>query len=190
MFHAVDMQRQHSKPDAQFHGIIRNSGEAPNIVPEEVTAEFYIRALDKNYLLELIKKVDACAEGAAIATGTSWDKYPTAEMYDNMKPNETGLSALGEIFEELGLPLNGDTEKIFGSSDAGNVSFVCPGFHPCLQVVDEDIAIHTRGFAECMKSERAHQGLSDGAKIIALQIAKIFSDEEKIKAMKADFAKN
>ena len=49
-------------PDAQFHGIIRNSGEAPNIVPEEVTAEFYIRALDKNYLLELIKKVDACAE--------------------------------------------------------------------------------------------------------------------------------
>lgn len=88
------------------------------------------------------------------------------------------------------MPLNGDTEKIFGSSDAGNVSFVCPGFHPCLQVVDEDIAIHTRGFAECMKSERAHQGLSDGAKIIALQIAKIFSDEEKIKAMKADFAKN
>lgn len=188
MFHAVDMLRQHSKPDAQFHGIICNGGEAPNIVPEEVSAEFYIRALDKDYLQELIKKTDACAEGASIATGTTWSKYPTAEVYDNMKANATGLDTLREIYEELDLPLNGDTEKIFGSSDAGNVSFVCPAFHPCLQVVDEDVAIHTRGFAECMKSDRAHQGLVSGAKIIALQILKIFSDEEKIKAMKADFA--
>ena len=39
-----------------------------------------------------------------------------------------------------------------------------------------------------MKSERAHQGLVVGAKIITLQIAKIFSDEEKLNAMKADFA--
>ena len=41
-----------------------------------------------------------------------------------------------------------------------------------------------------MKTERGHKALSDGAKIIALQIIKIFSDEEKIKAMKADFENN
>lgn len=57
--------------DAQFHGIIRNGGEAPNIVPEKVTAELYIRALDKKYLQDLIQKVDNCAEGACIATGTN-----------------------------------------------------------------------------------------------------------------------
>lgn len=190
MFHAVDMLRQHTTPDAQFHGIIRNGGEAPNIVPEKVTAELYIRALDKKYLQELIQKVDNCAEGACIATGTNWSKYPTARSYDNMKPNETGLAVLTEIYKELGLELNGDQEKIFGSSDGGNVSFVCPGFHPCLQVADADTPIHTRGFAEQMKTERGHKALSDGAKIIALQIIKIFSDEEKIKAMKADFENN
>lgn len=187
MFHAIDMLRQHSTPDAQFHGIIRNGGEAPNIVPEEVTAEVYIRALDKRYLQELIKKVDDCAEGACIATQTSWNKYPTAAIYDNMKPNPTGVSALAEIYDELGIEVNGDPDKIFGSSDAGNVSFVCPGFHPCLQIADFDTPIHTRGFEAEMKSERGHKGLETGAKIIALQIAKIFSDEEKIKAMKADF---
>ncbi len=32
MFHAVDMLRQHTTQDAQFHGIVRNGGEAPNIV--------------------------------------------------------------------------------------------------------------------------------------------------------------
>ena len=190
MFHAVDMLRQHTTPDAQFHGIIRNGGEAPNIVPEKVMAELYIRALDKKYLQDLIQKVDNCAEGACIATGTTWSKYPTARIYDNMKPNETGLAVLTETYKELGLEINGDPEKIFGSSDGGNVSFVCPGFHPCLQVADADTPIHTRGFAEQMKTERGHKALSDGAKIIALQIIKIFSDEEKIKAMKADFENN
>ena len=190
MFHAIDMLRQHTTPDAQFHGIIRNGGEAPNIVPEKVTAELYIRALDKKYLQELIQKADNCAEGACIATGTTWSKYPTARIYDNMKPNETGLAVLTETYHELGLEINGDPDKIFGSSDGGNVSFVCPGFHPCLQVADADTPIHTRGFADQMKTERGHKALSDGAKIIALQIIKIFSDEEKIKAMKSDFENN
>ena len=38
-----------------------------------------------------------------------------------------------------------------------------------------------------MKTERAYEGLEKEAMIIALQIAKIFSDEEKIADMKRDF---
>ncbi|MDD6043209.1 MAG: M20 family metallopeptidase [Eubacteriaceae bacterium] len=187
MFHATDMLRQHVTPDVRIHGIIRNGGEAPNIVPEFVSAEVYVRALDRAYLNDVVRKVDDCARGGAIATQTTWDKFATAAPYDDMKANATGEAVLTETFAELGLPLNGDTEKIFGSSDAGNVSYVCPTFHPCVQVVNEDVAIHTRGFADGMKTERAYTGLENGAKIIALQIAKIFSDEEKIAAMKADF---
>lgn len=183
MFHAMDMLRQHVKPDVQIHGIIRNGGAAPNIVPEEVSAEIYIRSLDRTYLNEVMDKIDDCARGAAIATQTTWDKYPTAEPYDNLFPNQTGMEALKEVFEELNLPLNGDPDKIFGSSDAGNVSFVCPTFHPCLQVVDMGIATHTREFEKAMKTERAYQALEDGAKLIAYQAAKIFSDSEKIQKM-------
>lgn len=187
MFHAIDMQRQHTKPDAQFHGIIRNGGEAPNIVPEEVTAEVYIRCLDRDYLNQLIERVDACAEGAAIATQTTWEKSPTAHTYINIKPNPTGVASLYEIYDELGIEVNGDKEKLFGSSDIGNVSYMCPGFHPCLQISSPDIPIHTREFASLMKTEKAYKALDDGAKIMALQVAKIFSDEKRIKAMKADF---
>lgn len=189
MFHAIDMQRQHTKPDAQFHGIIRNGGEAPNIVPEEVTAEVYIRCLDRDYLNVLIDRVADCAEGAAIATQTTWDKTPTAQTYINMKPNPTGAAALYEISDELGIDINGDRDKLFGSSDIGNVSYACPAFHPCLQVSDFDTPIHTREFASLMKTERAYKALDDGAKILALQVAKIFGDEAKVKAMKEDFSK-
>ena len=187
MFHAIDMLRQHTRPDAQFHGVILHGGEAPNIVPEEAALELYIRALDKHDLQELVRKVDDCARGAAIATQTTWDKEPAFPGFDNLKANPAGSAALAEVFSELGLPLNGDPEKIFASSDIGNISYVCPSFHPCLQVADCGTALHTREFAAVMKTARAHQALDDGAKLIALHTAKIFGDEELFQVMKADF---
>lgn len=183
MFHAIDMLRQHVTPDVRIHGVFRNGGAAPNIVPEEASAEVFIRSLDRPYLNELVQKVDDCARGAAIATQSVWEKEETAPPFDNLRLNQTGLKALKEVYEELDLPLNGDTEAVFGSSDAGNVSFVCPTFHPCLQVTERGVAIHTREFADAMKTKRAYQALVDGARIIAYQIAKIFSDNEKIMAM-------
>lgn len=190
MFHGIDMLRQHVTPDVRMHGIIRHGGEAPNIVPEEVDAEVYIRALDRNYLNNLVKKVDNCAEAGALATQAKWDKYETASPYDNLKYNKTGSDAIKEAYTELGVPLNGDPDRIFGSSDAGNVSFVCPAFQPCLQVVDHGVPIHTREFAEQMKTDRAHETLATGAKIIAFSIAKLFSDDDKIKSMKEDFERS
>ena len=187
MFHGTDCLRQHVTPDVRIHGIIRNGGEAPNIVPEEASAEFYVRALDLDYMMDVVRKVDDCAAGGALATQCTWDKVKTAATYANMRRNYTGEDALREIYEELDIDINGDHEKIFGSSDAGNVSFVCPTFHPTLQIVDRGVPIHTREFAQAVKTERAHEAIALGANVIALQIAKIFSDENKIKQMKADF---
>lgn len=187
MFHGTDCLRQHVTPDVRIHGVIRNGGEAPNIVPEEASAEFYVRALDLDYMMDVVRKVDDCAAGGALATQCTWDKVETAATYANMRRNYTGEDALREIYEELDIDINGDHEKIFGSSDAGNVSFVCPAFHPTLQIVDRGVPIHTREFAQAVKTERAHEAIALGANVIALQIAKIFSDENKIKQMKADF---
>ena len=181
------MLRQHVTSDVRIHGVYRNGGEAPNIVPEEASAEFYFRALDKDYLLDLVKKADNCAEGASLAMGTTWEKTPTAAAYDNLKNDDAGIEYLREVYDELGIEINGDHDKIFGSSDAGNVSFVCPTFHPTLQIVDRGIPIHTREFADAVKSQRAHDSIRKGAMVIGLQVAKIFSDEEKISRMKADF---
>lgn len=186
MFHAVDMLRQHVKPDVRIHGVARDGGLAPNIVPETASAEFYIRSMSRPYLNKLIPKIDDCAKGAAIATQTTFEKTPTAQSYDNLKDNPTGLTVLAGTYEELGLEI-GDTEKVFGSSDAGNVSMVCPTFHPILQIADPSVTIHTREFAKAVKSPQAHKGIVTGAKILTLQVLKIFSDKEKFESMKKDF---
>lgn len=187
MFHAVDMLRQHVTSDVRIHGIIRYAGEAPNIVPEENALEMYIRALERENLNEVVRKIDDCARGAAIATQTTWEKKATAEVYDNMKQNAFGIENLRQVYEELNLPLNGDAEEIFGSSDTGNVSMICPVFHPTLQVVDRGVAVHTREFAEAMKSERAHQALQTGARIICRQVAKLLCEPENMEKLKEDF---
>lgn len=187
MFHAVDMLRQHVTPDVRIHGVIRDGGMAPNIVPEHASAEFFIRTKNRASLGELVRKVDDCARGAAIATQADWKKESDFYPYDDMNNNASGTAALKEVFEELDLPLNGDVDRIFGSSDAGNVSYVCPTFHPCLQLTEKGICIHTRKFAEAMKTEHAHEILVKGAKLIAYQTVKIFSDPKKIQKMKEDF---
>lgn len=189
MFHGIDMLRQHVTPDVRMHGIYKEAGVAPNIVPEEASVLFYMRAVDKAYLQEVHRMVDDCARGAAIMTQTTWDTFKVDAIYDCMKNNPAGISVMKEVYEELGIDINGDHDKLFGSSDIGNVSFACPAFHPTLQIVDRGVAIHTREFADAVKTQRAHDAIKLGAEVISLHITKTFMDEDKIKAMKEDFNK-
>lgn len=184
MMHAVDMMRQHVTPDVRMHAVYRNGGEAPNIVPEEASLEIFVRALDRPYLNTLLEQVDNCAQGAALATQTTWDKFETSHAYDNLVNNAEGLKALQEVFDDLGIEINGNADKLFGSSDIGNVSFRCPTFHPTLQLVEQGVPIHTREFEAAVKTPKAYETLALGAKVIACDIAKIFTDPERIAKLK------
>lgn len=186
--HAIDMLRQHTTADAQFHGIISHGGDFPNIVPEHATVKQMIRALDKDYVQYLDEFLDDCASGAAKATRTTWKKEKCGEDFYNLKVNETGVSAIQEVFDELGLAQQ-DASAIFGSSDIGNVSFYCPTFQPCLKIGDDETVLHSREFEQLMHTDKAVSALTQGAKILAYTAAKIFCDEEKIAAMQRDFLK-
>ena len=184
MMHAVDMMRQHVTPDVRMHAVYRNGGDAPNVVPEEASIELYVRALDRPYLNSLMDWIDDIAQGCAMATKTTWDKFPTSHAYDNLMKNGEGIKALQEVFDELGVEVTDPGTALFGSSDIGNVSFRCPTFHPLLQVAPEGTPIHTREFAACVKTDMAHDVIALGAKVIGFDIAKIFLDEERIAKLK------
>ena len=189
MMHGIDMLRQHVTPDVRMHGIYRNAGLAPNIVPEEACIEVYTRALDKTYHADLDRRVENCAKGAALMTDCTVKKELTAAPYDNMNVLYTGAEALREAYQELGIELVSDREheNIFGSSDIGNVSFVVPTFHPTIKIVEPGVALHTREFEAHVHGAPAEKALKEGAGVLVLQAAKIFSDEDKIKAVKEEF---
>ena len=187
MLHGIDCIRGCCKTDTRINSVIFKGGFAGGSIPEEAQLETWIRYPEYGYLEKLIERVDNCAKGGALMAECTWDKYLTAAVYKSMKRNYAGEDAIAEVFGELGIEINGDHEKLFGSSDIGNVSFECPAFHPTLQLVDRGIAIHTREFLASVKGDKAHQCIEDGAKLIAYTVAKIFTDEAKIQQMKADF---
>src|SRR2546430_4074675 len=69
LFVALDAMRQQLRPDARIHGIIVKGGEQPNIIPEYTRADFYLRALARDDVKELLRRFTACGAGAAAGPG-------------------------------------------------------------------------------------------------------------------------
>jgi aminobenzoyl-glutamate utilization protein B len=68
----VNYLREHVKDDVRMHYIITKGGTAPNIVPEEAEAYYFIRAARPDYLAEVVERVHKVAEGASLMTGTTF----------------------------------------------------------------------------------------------------------------------
>lgn len=185
--HAVDMLRQHILPECRIHGFYRDGGAAVNIVPDEACVEMHIRSRHNDVQKELVRLVDDCAKGAAIATQCSYESDYSEYVYEALRKNENGGSVLRSVYEELGLPLNAP-DSSFAATDAGNVSRACPAFQPCLQLVPHEISIHQREFAAYVTADAAFEALQNGARIIAFSCLRIFTDHELYEKMKAEHA--
>ena len=61
---------QHSKSEARTLGIVTHGGDAANVVPDRDSARCAVSSADKDYLEEVVARVEDCARGAALATGT------------------------------------------------------------------------------------------------------------------------
>ena len=73
LFVELNALRQHVRPDVRIHGVITDGGRVPNIIPERGAARFMLRAPQKAQVDELLKRFEACARGAALATSTEVD---------------------------------------------------------------------------------------------------------------------
>lgn len=186
MFHAIDMLRQHVQPDTRMHGIIIRGGEACNIVPEEAAAQLYIRACERDYLDRVKNMVTDCAQGSAIATQTNVMVSNFSPSLSDLKPNKAGEMLIGECFQELGL--EDESEGLaFGSSDVGNVSYLCPTLHPTLALAEPDVQLHTREFARLVKGESAYKAILTGAKILNRVCLRVFHEPGVAEKIRDDF---
>ncbi len=85
LFTGIDALRQHLRDDARVHGIITDGGTAPNVVPEYAATNFLLRANDRDYLQEVVEKVQDVAEGAAAATGAKLEILSGDPLYENVR---------------------------------------------------------------------------------------------------------
>jgi amidohydrolase len=164
--HAADMMRQHLTPDCQLHGIVINGGAAPNIVPDKVEIEYYLRSATISGLAALWEKLETCAKGAALATGctyTAVQRYPTyADLFYPQSAEEVFI----EIYRAFGYKYRIE-EKPAGSSDVGNVDLVTPTLAPYISATDHFISLHTAEFTAALRGERGMRTLIEGTRIQA-----------------------
>lgn len=70
---AISMLRQQIRPYERVHSIITDGGDVPNVIPERASAFYVIRSSTVKEVEELKKRIIKCFEGAAIATGCSFE---------------------------------------------------------------------------------------------------------------------
>jgi amidohydrolase len=188
-FTAVNALRQQIRPDARIHGIITDGGAAPNVIPEHSAAHFYLRAGHRDYLDEINAKFEACARGAAEATGTRYalKKYETS--FDEMRNNETIAERVRDYFAG---PLGGGSFKrspeSFGSIDMGNVSRIVPAVHVLIDIGDgKKLPGHTREFCAAAITPYAFDAMIRAGKALALAGLDIIEDPDFRRKARTEF---
>jgi len=187
-FHAIDMLRQHVRPEVRMHGIYVDGGVACNIVPETATVRFYFRSPRRAYLNGLLERAYNAARGAALATETevTWHNFELS--FDELLPNTAAETMMEGIYDELGIGYGHD-ETPGGSSDVGNVSQRCPTLQPLLSIVNTPLTLHTREFAAATVEPLAHEAIVTGARILARAALRAFLEPDLRKHLHDDLAR-
>ena len=94
--------------DVRMHYVTTNGGSAPNIVPDEATVWYYDRALNRETMKEVEKRMEKVARGAAMMTETELTIEELVGCYPTL-PNHV----LGDLVDDCmrSIPQDAWTEE-------------------------------------------------------------------------------
>lgn len=190
-FNGVDAMRQQLKPDVRVHGIIQEGGQAANSIPERASCLFYARTGRKDELQAVLERLENVARGAALMTGATLEiRQPELPM-DDLVPVPSLQALAAELLKQEGLEsLTPERAKaqFRGSTDVGNVSYVCPTqfmeLDPCCGKV---FRAHTQEALE-LADAPAYPMLHKAVRILTGMGAEIIQNDALREACRREFA--
>ena len=196
---AVGLLRQQTRSDARIHAVVTHGGDRPNVIPHRAALTVYVRAPALRDALALRARVEACARGAATATACAVT-VADINTYFELRPSRALAAAYAGAMAAGGTTValaigdgDGDTVapervRFAGSTDQGNVSYVCPAIHPIFGIdAAEGSGNHTVGFAEAAGRESAFEKAVDTAKGMAAVAWRVWTDHSFAEAVVAEF---
>jgi len=186
---AIGLLRQQIRGDSRIHAIVRDGGQAVNVIPEEASLSVYVRSPDGAYLRERLETaVVRCAEAASLATETKMTIGEASPAYLPVVANPALVALAEEVWGALGRSSGtGDSGTVLsGSTDMGNVSYIMPAIHPYLCVTPGAI-LHTRDFAREAMSENADRAVIDGTVALGTMACALLSFPWLIEAVRDSF---
>ena len=215
---AVNFLREHVPDGTRIHYVVTDGGNAPNVVPDKAESYYYVRHVDPQVVKDVMARVQRAAEGAAMATGTSYSFEATGGVY-SMLPNATLAAVMDrnlrsvkwepftpdEVRFAQGIqqsltvkkPLTSATEvgemKIGenggGSTDVADISWTVPTVGLATAVWVPGTNAHSWQAVAASGSSYGMKGGVVAAKTMALTAAELFRSPELIAAAKAEFEK-
>ena len=175
MYTAVDSQRVHMKDYTRVHGIVLEGGTAVNIITEKAVCQFNIRALDYEYMEQIVEIVNRCAKGAALCAGVEVSIQQSGYAIKNVKNDKRLVSMVEKNMDLIGehhIPR--DMTQGIGSTDVGNVTHAIPAaqFYIGLK---EHIGTHTAAFAEAAGGPEGRRALNAAVKVLAMTGLDVFA---------------
>lgn len=190
MFVNIGLLRQQLPPSAKVHGIISNGGSAPNIIPDLAACQFSIREKDKASLKVLREKIINIANAAALSTGCTLEYRLIENPFDDTVHLDSMIKATEDSFKLYGMDnfLDKDNRLPVGSSDIGNVSYVCPTIYAEIALDSpEPLPIHTQKALELVNSQYAFDKMNTVIKSFCSTVVDISQNRELAEKIKKEF---
>ncbi|RAQ54798.1 amidohydrolase [Aspergillus flavus] len=186
-YNGVSMLRQQIQPHERIHGVIVEGGTKPNVITASGTVDYFCRSTSLEEAEALKDRVIKCFDGAAIATGCSVE-YETREAYADLRPNKALCANYDSAMATLGFPVASSGATQPGSTDMGNVTYVCPGFHGGFAVpADPGAFNHTPSFTKAAGTSKAYELALNTAKGMAVVGWNVLSDDSLAESVRNDF---
>lgn len=178
---SVGMLRQQLPPGTLVHDIVLEAGHAVNVIPETARARFEVRARTVEDLSHARRRVRACLEAAALATGAVLELTPRGADFADLRQDEFLSAAYTRAARALGRDPVDRRGEFMASTDMGNVSHVLPALHPTIGYDTEGARHHTAPFARYGDSPGADRAVLDAAIALAHVGVELATDTEQRK---------
>ena len=188
-YNGINALRQHIGKDVRIHGIIKNGGASPNVVPDYASAHLYVRAPTMPMLEEYYGKVQNIIKGAELMTGAKSKVTRVANLYANSIPSKTLTDLFRSEMKEVGVdfPEEKEPRQGGGSTDFGNVSQVMPALSAYVNI--GNVTLHSPEGAAMTATPEAHDVMIKAAKALAFIAIDLITKPEILDAAKKEHKK-
>ncbi len=185
-FHGVECLREHLKDGCRLHYTVKEGTGPSNIIHEKASAGYTLRAPDRIYLEEVVRRFNKVLDGAALMTETSYTTSHSPAFYNTIPIPALVDVALANL-EYYNLEKIERIERgSGGSTDFGNVSWIVPSV--MISTFYCDAPAHSKEWLEAGKSSAARDSIVDGASVMAATAYDVLSDPKLLALIKQQFS--
>ncbi|KAF9462825.1 hypothetical protein BDZ94DRAFT_1260403 [Collybia nuda] len=181
-YNAISMLRQQLKPDLRVHGVIHYDKQplAVNVIPDHMEMIWDIRAPSKPDLDDLRRRVVACFEGAATATGCTATIICKTPLMNLNQSDVMAQDVFNTVRHRYGMSASIPDQPGAFSTDFGNVTYEMPAIHMgySIPTPDAQSTNHTVGFIKACATQEAHDETIKVSKAIALTGFRVLDDDQ------------